>query len=63
MAEPETPATPLAEALARVGDRWTLLVVEALLAGPTAAIDEDEAREGGGAGGAPPPHGAQTFLA
>ncbi|HEY1821691.1 MAG TPA: helix-turn-helix domain-containing protein [Trebonia sp.] len=34
MAEPETPATPLAEALARVGDRWTLLVVEALLAGP-----------------------------
>ncbi|MBV9450682.1 MAG: helix-turn-helix transcriptional regulator [Streptosporangiaceae bacterium] len=34
MAETETPATPLAEALARVGDRWTLLVVEALLAGP-----------------------------
>jgi DNA-binding HxlR family transcriptional regulator len=34
MAESETPATPLAEALARVGDRWTLLVVEALLAGP-----------------------------
>ena len=34
MAEPEIPATPLAEALARVGDRWTLLVVEALLAGP-----------------------------
>jgi DNA-binding HxlR family transcriptional regulator len=30
----ETPATPLAEALTRVGDRWTLLVVEALLAGP-----------------------------
>jgi DNA-binding HxlR family transcriptional regulator len=25
---------PLAEALARVGDRWTLLVVQALLAGP-----------------------------
>ena len=27
-------ASPLAEALARVGDRWTLLVVEALLNGP-----------------------------
>jgi DNA-binding HxlR family transcriptional regulator len=34
MAEPQTPASPLAEALARVGDRWTLLVVEALLPGP-----------------------------
>jgi DNA-binding HxlR family transcriptional regulator len=34
MAEPEETASPLAEALARVGDRWTLLVVEALLAGP-----------------------------
>jgi DNA-binding HxlR family transcriptional regulator len=34
MAESDIPATPLAEALARVGDRWTLLVVEALLAGP-----------------------------
>ncbi|MGH3287633.1 MAG: winged helix-turn-helix transcriptional regulator, partial [Streptosporangiaceae bacterium] len=31
--DPST-ASPLAEALARVGDRWTLLVVEALLAGP-----------------------------
>jgi len=30
MAEP----TPLAGALARVGDRWTLLVVDALLGGP-----------------------------
>lgn len=28
------PATPLDRALTRVGDRWTLLVVEALLAGP-----------------------------
>ena len=27
-------ATPLADALARVGDRWTLLVVAALLEGP-----------------------------
>jgi DNA-binding HxlR family transcriptional regulator len=26
--------SPLAQALSRVGDRWTLLVVEALLAGP-----------------------------
>jgi DNA-binding HxlR family transcriptional regulator len=34
MAEPESASSPLAEALARVGDRWTLLVVEALLAGP-----------------------------
>src|SRR3954449_1785521 len=29
-----TPTTPLADALARVGDRWTLLVVAALLDGP-----------------------------
>ncbi|HEY7431481.1 MAG TPA: helix-turn-helix domain-containing protein [Streptosporangiaceae bacterium] len=34
MAESEPGSSPLAEALARVGDRWTLLVVEALLAGP-----------------------------
>jgi DNA-binding HxlR family transcriptional regulator len=34
MAEPEHSPSPLAEALARVGDRWTLLVVEALLDGP-----------------------------
>jgi DNA-binding HxlR family transcriptional regulator len=27
-------SSPLAEALVRVGDRWTLLVVQALLAGP-----------------------------
>jgi DNA-binding HxlR family transcriptional regulator len=33
MAEPND-SSPLAEALARVGDRWTLLVVEALLTGP-----------------------------
>ena len=31
MAESELDSSPLAEALARVGDRWTLLVVEALL--------------------------------
>jgi DNA-binding HxlR family transcriptional regulator len=29
-----TPTTPLADALARVGDRWTLLLVAALLEGP-----------------------------
>src|SRR5258706_2934243 len=34
MAEPGHASSPLAEALARVGDRWTLLVVEALLPGP-----------------------------
>src|ERR671925_1619714 len=34
MAAREDAASPLAEALARVGDRWTLQVVEALLAGP-----------------------------
>jgi DNA-binding HxlR family transcriptional regulator len=34
MAESELDASPLAEALTRVGDRWTLLVVDALLAGP-----------------------------
>jgi DNA-binding HxlR family transcriptional regulator len=28
------PTTALGEALARVGDRWTLLVIEALLGGP-----------------------------
>lgn len=28
------PASPLAEAVARVGDRWTLLVIDALLHGP-----------------------------
>jgi len=34
MAESEPGSSPLAEALTRVGDRWTLLVVEALLPGP-----------------------------
>ncbi len=34
-ATPDAPAvTPLGEAVARVGDRWTLLVVNALLGGP-----------------------------
>jgi DNA-binding HxlR family transcriptional regulator len=34
MPDRENGSSPLAEALARVGDRWTLLVVEALLDGP-----------------------------
>jgi DNA-binding HxlR family transcriptional regulator len=34
MAHQDNTSSPLAEALARVGDRWTLLVVEALLPGP-----------------------------
>jgi DNA-binding HxlR family transcriptional regulator len=34
MSEPQPGSSPLAEALATVGDRWTLLVVEALLPGP-----------------------------
>jgi DNA-binding HxlR family transcriptional regulator len=36
MAQPAEPraASPLADALALVGDRWTLLIVEALLEGP-----------------------------
>jgi DNA-binding HxlR family transcriptional regulator len=34
MTGPDHASSPLAEALARVGDRWTLLVVEALLDGP-----------------------------
>jgi DNA-binding HxlR family transcriptional regulator len=32
--EPEPDQSPLERALGRVGDRWTLLVVEALLEGP-----------------------------
>src|ERR1700741_2706836 len=34
MAQSEIDSSPLAEALVRVGDRWTLLVVEAVLSGP-----------------------------
>jgi DNA-binding HxlR family transcriptional regulator len=34
MVDRERSSSPLAQALARVGDRWTLLVVEALLPGP-----------------------------
>jgi DNA-binding HxlR family transcriptional regulator len=38
--------SPLAEALAAVGDRWTLLLVEALLEGPVRFNDLQEAISG-----------------
>jgi DNA-binding HxlR family transcriptional regulator len=38
--------TPLSEALRRVGDRWTLLIVEALLDGPRRFGDLQQAVEG-----------------
>jgi DNA-binding HxlR family transcriptional regulator len=38
----EDPGSPLHEAVVRVGDRWTLLVVEALLAGPRRFNDLQE---------------------
>src|SRR5688500_766397 len=38
--------SPLSEALAAVGDRWTLLVVEALLAGPLRFNELQEGIEG-----------------
>ncbi len=40
------PATPLDDALARVGDRWTLLVVAALLEGPKRFNELQEELEG-----------------
>lgn len=43
---PRVPASPLADALARVGDRWTLLVVAALLDGPKRFNDLQEQLEG-----------------
>jgi len=58
MAEPENGSPPLAEALARVGDPRTLLVVEALPGGPQRfndllgqipeAVSETAARRRGG---------------
>src|SRR5262245_54439470 len=38
--------SPLAEAVARVGDRWSLLLVDALLDGPRRFGDLEEAVEG-----------------
>jgi DNA-binding HxlR family transcriptional regulator len=43
---PEQAPTALAEALERVGDRWTLLIVEALLDGPRRFGDLQEAVSG-----------------
>jgi DNA-binding HxlR family transcriptional regulator len=40
------PETPLAEAVARVGDRWSLLLVDALLDGPRRFGDLEEAVAG-----------------
>jgi DNA-binding HxlR family transcriptional regulator len=40
------PETPLAEAVARVGDRWSLLLVEALLEGPRRFNDLEAAVTG-----------------
>ena len=40
------PPSPLADALARVGDRWTLLVVAALLEGPKRFNELQEELEG-----------------
>ena len=42
----DAPRTPLAAALDSVGDRWTLLVVEALLDGPLRYGDLQERLEG-----------------
>lgn len=41
-----TPADPLAAALDRVGDRWSLLLIEALLAGPRRYSDLADAVTG-----------------
>jgi DNA-binding HxlR family transcriptional regulator len=43
---PSAPGSPLADALARVGDRWTLLVVAALLDGPKRFNELQESLEG-----------------
>src|SRR5919107_1913283 len=40
------PSTPLADALARVGDRWTLLLLAALLKGPKRFNELQEELEG-----------------
>jgi DNA-binding HxlR family transcriptional regulator len=40
------PSSPLADALARVGDRWTLLVVAALLDGPMRFNELQEGLDG-----------------
>lgn len=40
------PRSPLAAALAQIGDRWKLLVIDALLAGPARYSDLEQAIEG-----------------
>jgi DNA-binding HxlR family transcriptional regulator len=45
-AGPAPPPTPLQAAVARVGDRWTMLIVEALLGGPRRFNDLAEAVPG-----------------
>ena len=45
MEHPVEPS-PLEAAVARVGDRWTLLIVEALLSGPRRFNDLDDAIDG-----------------
>lgn len=42
----ESSPSPLADAMARVGDRWTLLLVEALLDGPSRFNELSERLEG-----------------
>jgi DNA-binding HxlR family transcriptional regulator len=46
MADMDEPVSPLADAVARVGDRWSLLIVEELLAGPRRFNDLHEAIAG-----------------
>jgi DNA-binding HxlR family transcriptional regulator len=46
MATPRAPQTPLAAALERVGDRWSLLLIEALLDGPRRFGELSEAVSG-----------------
>jgi DNA-binding HxlR family transcriptional regulator len=46
MADVDEPTSPLADAVARVGDRWSLLIVEELLAGPRRFNDLQEAIAG-----------------
>ena len=43
---PVAPQTPLASALERVGDRWSLLLIEALLEGPRRFGELSEAVDG-----------------
>jgi DNA-binding HxlR family transcriptional regulator len=46
MNDVDEPASPLADAVARVGDRWSLLIVEELLAGPRRFTDLQESIAG-----------------